>query len=190
MRLLFWISAMGVGYVYVGYPALLVVWARVRPRPLRTSVDPAAGRHAVLPRLSIVIAARNEAARLRARIENLLALDYPSGRREILVVSDGSTDNTMAVLTQYGDVLQPLAAPRGGKAAALNLGVAHASGDILIFADARQMFAPNALRALVAPFADPEVGGVTGELLLDCEPFVDACRPRRSRCPRRSGPLS
>jgi cellulose synthase/poly-beta-1,6-N-acetylglucosamine synthase-like glycosyltransferase len=170
MRLLFWISALGVGYVYIGYPALLVVWAKVRPRPSRTSADPAAGGQEVLPRLSIVIAARNEAARLRARIENLLALDYPSGRREILVVSDGSTDDTLALLSQYEDVLTPLAAPAAGKAAALNLGVAHAAGDILIFADARQMFAPNALRALVAPFADPEVGGVTGELLLDCEP--------------------
>ena len=183
MRLLFWISALGVGYVYVGYPALLVIWARLRPRPIRTSSDPAPAGHEVLPRISIVIAARNEAARLRARIDNLLALDYPSGHREILVVSDGSTDNTLAVLSQYGDVLQSLAVPPGGKAAALNLGVAHATGDVLIFADARQMFAPNALRALVAPFVDPDVGGVTGELFLDCEPSGVA--GRRSRAERR-----
>jgi cellulose synthase/poly-beta-1,6-N-acetylglucosamine synthase-like glycosyltransferase len=183
MRLLFWISALGVGYVYVGYPALLVIWATMRPRPIRPPGEPAAGGDEVLPRLSIVIAARNEAPRLRARIENLLALDYPSGRREILVVSDGSTDNTLALLSQYGGVLTPVAAPAGGKAAALNLGVAHATGEILIFADARQMFAPNALRALVAPFADREVGGVTGELLLDCEPSGVA--GRRSSAERR-----
>ncbi len=170
MRLVFWISALGVGYVYVGYPVLLVVWARVRPRPIRMSRDTPSSEQSAPPRISIVIAARNEATRLRARIENLLALDYPSDRRQIIVVSDGSTDDTLDMLSGYGDVLEPLAAPPAGKASALNLGTAHATGEVLVFADARQMFTPNALRALVAPFVDPEVGGVTGELLLNCEP--------------------
>jgi biofilm PGA synthesis N-glycosyltransferase PgaC len=179
MRLLFWLSALAIGYVYVGYIALLFVWAKIRPRAIRTSSDPAA-----VPRISIVIAARNEAARLPARIENLLALDYPSHRRQIIVVSDGSTDDTVPVLARYAGVLQCLAAPPCGKAAALNLAIARATGDILIFADARQMFAPNALRALVAPFADPAVGGVTGELLLDCE--ASDVAGRRGATPRRS----
>jgi cellulose synthase/poly-beta-1,6-N-acetylglucosamine synthase-like glycosyltransferase len=179
MRLLFWVSVLTIGYVYVGYPGLLLVWATWRPRPIRTVAEPAA----VPPHISIVIATRNEAARLPARIENLLALDYPPDRRQIIVVSDGSTDRTLEVLAQHGDVLQLLAAPPLGKAAALNLGIAHATGDILIFADARQMFAPEALRALVAPFVDPAIGGVTGELLLDCERATVA--GRRSDTPRR-----
>ena len=188
MRLLFWISAAGVGYVYVGYPALLAAWAAWRPRPIRGSADPAT----VAPCISIIIAARNEARRLPARIENLLALDYPSGRRQIIVVSDGSTDDTLEVLSQYGGVVTALAAPPCGKAAALNLGVAHATGEILIFADARQMFAPEALGALVAPLADPAIGGVTGELLLDGEASRVAGRRggvprRRGSCDRRAG---
>jgi len=169
MRLVFWVSTLTIIYVYAGYPLLLTVWARLRPR------GTAAGgggvfetRTAACPTISIVIAVRNEAARLPARIENLLALAYPADRREIIVVSDGSTDETLAVLARVPAV-RVIAAPARGKAAALNLAVAHACGDILVFADARQMFAPDALHALVAPFADPAVGGVTGELLLDCE---------------------
>jgi biofilm PGA synthesis N-glycosyltransferase PgaC len=181
MRLLFWLSAAGIGYVYAGYPALLAAWATWRPRPIRGSPDPTA----VPPRVSIIVAARNEARRLPARIENLLALDYPSECRQIIVVSDGSTDDTLAVLSQYGGVVTALAAPPGGKAAALNLGAAHATGDILIFADARQMFAPQALRALVAPLADPAVGGVTGELLLDGE--APRVAGRRGGATRRRG---
>ena len=172
MEILFWVSALGVGYVYIGYPALLVIWAAARPLGLRTSpalsADP--------PRISIVLAARNEAARLPARIDNLRALDYPAARREVIVVSDGSTDTTVDVLTRHDDLIQTIAAPPLGKAAALNLAISRASGDILVFADARQMFAPDALRALVAPFVDPAVGGVTGELILDCEASAVAGR--------------
>lgn len=165
MQLVFWLSALTVVYVYAGYPALLAVWARLRPHaPLR-----AAEPDADLPTVSIVIAARNEAARLPARIENLLALDYPADRRQIVVVSDGSTDDTLAVLATFGAAVEGVSAPPRGKAASVNTAVARATGDILIFADARQMFAPDALRELVAPFADPAIGGVTGELLLDCE---------------------
>jgi cellulose synthase/poly-beta-1,6-N-acetylglucosamine synthase-like glycosyltransferase len=167
MRLLFWVSALTIVYVYAGYPLLLTIWARLRPRRLAAEPVPAIST-AECPTISIVIAARNEAARLPARIGNLLSLAYPAGRRQIIVVSDGSTDDTLAVLSRFPEV-QAIAGPARGKAAALNLGVARATGDILVFADARQMFAPDALRALVAPFADRSVGGVTGELLLDCE---------------------
>jgi cellulose synthase/poly-beta-1,6-N-acetylglucosamine synthase-like glycosyltransferase len=165
MRLLFWLSALAVGYVYVGYPALLVIWASLRPARTRR-VPPA---RAEAPRVSVVMAVRNEAARLAARIDNLRALEYPVDRLEIIVVDDGSTDDTLDVLFQHRDVLHAVASPALGKASALNLGAARATGDVLVFADARQMFSPDALRALVEPLADPSVGGVTGELILDCE---------------------
>ena len=165
MRSVFWLSALMVAYVYAGYPVLLACWARWRPLPAPRPAAPSDD----LPTVSIVIAARNEAARLAARIENLLALDYPADRRQIIVISDGSSDDTLRVLAAFGSAVETIAAPPRGKASSLNAGVARATGTILVFADARQMFAPDAVRELVAPFTDPAIGGVTGELLLDCE---------------------
>ena len=165
MRSVFWLSALMVAYVYAGYPVLLACWARWRPLPAPRPAAPSDD----LPTVSIVIAARNEAARLAARIENLLALDYPADRRQIIVISDGSSDDTLRVLAAFGPAVETVAAPPRGKASSLNAGVARATGTILVFADARQMFAPDAVRELVAPFTDPAIGGVTGELLLDCE---------------------
>ncbi len=197
MLLLFWLSAFFIVYVYVGYLALLVVWARFFPKPrLAPEISPEGP-----PLISIVIAARNEAARLPDRLRNLLALEYPEDRRQIIVVSDGSTDGTADALAPFLDRVQLVTLPASGKAVALNAGVARATGDILIFADARQTFAADAATALVAPFADPAVGGVSGELVLGCEPGagrrqsgerralcedVDpVCRDKRQRLDRR-----
>lgn len=164
MEYLFWISAIVIGYVYLGYPLLAAGLARVFGRAPRKAPFPD-GRW---PSISIVIAARNEASRLPDRVANLLEADYP-GRREIIVVSDGSTDGTAEALRPLAGFLRLIEIPRGGKAQALNAGVAAARGEILVFADARQRFAPDALRELIANFADPSVGGATGELVLDCE---------------------
>jgi poly-beta-1,6-N-acetyl-D-glucosamine synthase len=158
---LFWGALALTVYVYLGYPTLLAVWARVAPKPVR--------RSPVTPRISIIVAARNEAASLQARIENLLASDYPRDRMQIVVVSDGSTDPTADILGFYDGQVDAVLLPPGGKASALNAGVAAARHEVLVFADVRQTFAPDALRALVAPLADERVGGVSGELLLDCE---------------------
>jgi cellulose synthase/poly-beta-1,6-N-acetylglucosamine synthase-like glycosyltransferase len=163
MEIVFWTSAIVIAYVYAGYPLLLAAWARVRPRPARK------GRFTDgWPAISIIVAARNEGSRLTARLANLIALDY-DGAREIIVVSDGSTDGTAAAVAPYLAQARFIEVPAGGKPSALNAGVAAASGEILIFADARQQFAPGSLRALVANFADETVGGATGELILDCE---------------------
>jgi poly-beta-1,6-N-acetyl-D-glucosamine synthase len=164
MELLFWATVFVIAYVYVGYPALLALWARVAgrtPRKCGYELD-------CWPSISIVIAARNEGARLPARLENLLQIPYP-GEREIVVVSDGSTDGTLAALEPFAGRVKVLAVPPGGKPLALNAGVREAAGDILVFADARQRFDANALMELVSNFSDRQVGGVTGELVLDCE---------------------
>lgn len=169
MEILFWTSILVVGYVYAGYPLLLAAWARVAARPARRR--PADDR-TPWPALSIVIAARNEGARLPARVRNLLDLPYP-GSREIIIVSDGSTDAPARALAPFESDVRLIEIPSTGKPAALNAGVDAATGDILVFADARQTFDRGALEALASNFADPSVGGVTGELVLDCEATPD-----------------
>jgi poly-beta-1,6-N-acetyl-D-glucosamine synthase len=164
METLFWASVVLVAYVYAGYPLLLAVWSRVAGRPPRS----AAADIWRYPSVSVVIAARNEAQRLAPRIHNLLALSYPQPI-EIIVVSDGSTDGSREAVMPFGDRVRFLEVPRGGKPRALNAGVAAARGEVVVFADARQRFAPDALLALACNFADPDVGVVTGELILDCE---------------------
>jgi biofilm PGA synthesis N-glycosyltransferase PgaC len=174
MLWLFWISCAIVAYVYVGYPVLLMVWARLRPRAVAQTPSSA------WPAVSIVIAARNEGQRLATRLDNLLQLEYP-GDRQIVVVSDGSTDDTLAVLARYRASIDIVAIEAGGKAMAVNAGVARAKHGILVFADARQVFAPDALFELTAPFRDARVGAVTGELLLDCESPGRRLADRRTR---------
>ncbi len=170
MRWVFWISAIVAAYVYVGYPLVLAAWAPLaaRRRERAASRRPPPASAPPTPPVSIVVAVHNEAAALPARLDNLLSLDYPADQREIVVVSDGSTDATPSVLASYVQV-RALCLPPLGKAAALNEGVRAATHDLIVFADARQRFAPDALRRLVARFGDPEVGAVSGELVIDAE---------------------
>jgi len=151
-----------------------MVWARLRGRAVADT--PTSGT----PAVSIVIAARNEGARLARRIDNLLQLEH-SGDRQIVIVSDGSTDDTLEVLAKYGAAVDIVTIEASGKAEALNAGVAHARHEIIVFADARQVFAHNALTELTGPFRDPRVGAVTGELLLDCESRRERLYDRRAR---------
>ena len=155
IRLLFWAASATVVYTYVGFPVLVFIRARLRPRPPRAA--------SIEPSVSIVLAARNEAAAIRARLDNLLALDYPVERREIIVASDGSGDETVEIARRgTGRGVTVLDLDRVGKADALNAAVAASTGEIIVFTDANTMFEPGAMRALVAPFADPEVGGTAG----------------------------
>jgi biofilm PGA synthesis N-glycosyltransferase PgaC len=163
LELLFWLSLAVVAGTYLGYPLLLGVWARLARRPVL--------RAPVTPSVTVIVAARDEAARIGGRVANLFASDYPADRLEVVVVSDGSADGTdravQAIAASEPRVrVVTLDRPRG-KAAALNAGVAAARGEVLVFADARQRFAPDAIRRLVENFADPAVGVVSGRLVLD-----------------------
>jgi cellulose synthase/poly-beta-1,6-N-acetylglucosamine synthase-like glycosyltransferase len=142
-------------HVYAGYPLLLVAASRLRPRPVRSAP--------VQPPVTVIVPAYNEEGVIAAKLANSLALDYPPDRLDVLVVSDGATDGTNAIVEQHADArVRLLRLPRGGKAAALNAGAAASKGDILVLTDADAMLERDALRHLVEPFADEQVGGVCG----------------------------
>jgi glycosyltransferase involved in cell wall biosynthesis len=156
IQVLFWASLATIAYTYVGFPLVVLARAALRPRPPRAA--------AAEPSVSVVMAAYNEAAAIGARLDNLVGLDYPADRIETIVASDGSDDATVEIVGRYASHgVRVLPLERVGKAEALNAAVAEARGEILVFTDANTMFESGALRALVAPFADPEVGGAAGD---------------------------
>jgi cellulose synthase/poly-beta-1,6-N-acetylglucosamine synthase-like glycosyltransferase len=157
---IFWLSMACIVYTYIGYP--LVLWLCVKSSELKIF------KACLEPEISIVISAWNEAANISKRLDNLLAQNYPAEKIEIIVVSDGSSDETTSIVASYQDnhrVILSHHNERLGKAVALNHGIALAKGEIIVFADARQQFAPDAIAELVANFADPQIGCVSGELI-------------------------
>jgi cellulose synthase/poly-beta-1,6-N-acetylglucosamine synthase-like glycosyltransferase len=157
--LYFSISAALIFYIIIGYPCLLHVLARLYPKPFRRD-DRSFG-------VSIVIPVHNGARFLRHKLESVLQLDYPADLLEILVVSDGSTDETNSIAREFSHRgIQLLSVPRLGNAAALNAAVPHLRGELLVLTDVRQTLEPDSVKLLIAPFADPAVGVVSGELIL------------------------
>ncbi len=159
MKIVLWISLLGILYTYMGYPFVMWLRARVRPWPWRAAD--------FIPSVSIVMAVHNGAALLPQKMRHLLELDYPN-IREIIVVSDGSTDGTAELLTAMTDlrVKSILLREHRGKAIALNAGMVKASADVILFVDIRPEIAPGAIQRLVSNFSDKRIGCVSGNLLL------------------------
>jgi len=156
---LFALFSVLVFYILVGYPLLLALAARLRARPVR--------RGAYEPSISIIIAVHNGAQWLEAKLHSVLALDYPREKMEVVVVSDGSTDHSEAIARQFeGQGVRLVKVPKGGKPLALNAAIATVSGEILLLTDVRQMLAANSVGCLMRCLADPEVGVVSGELVI------------------------
>jgi len=140
-------------YTYLGYPAMLKLLSLRGRRASQTQLKN-------LPRISIVLPVYNEAAVIAATLEQILAIDYPVDRRQILVVSDASTDGTDAIVSQFADRgVQLLRLPRRqGKTAAENAARQRLTGEIVVNTDASVRIDPAAIKALVAAFTDPSVG--------------------------------
>ena len=159
----FLLCASGVCYVYVGYPLLIALLARWRPQAIRRGVCPARG--------TVVISAHNEGARVASKVRAICQSADARHIEQILVGSDGSTDDTVAQLRALNEPnLEVVAfADRRGKPSVLNDLCRRAAGDVLILTDARQPLADGAISALLENFADPGVGVVSGELVFTAD---------------------
>jgi cellulose synthase/poly-beta-1,6-N-acetylglucosamine synthase-like glycosyltransferase len=156
---LFWICAIVVGYVYVGYPLLLAALVKLRsPRAVARDAS-----HT--PFVTLFVSAYNEENVIREKLENALALDYPRDKLEIVVISDASSDGTDAIVREYAarGVTLLRMSERTGKTLGLNAGVAAAKGEVLVFSDANAIYDSQVIRLFASCFADPAVGAVTGE---------------------------
>ena len=157
--ILFWFLLIGVLYTYAGYGILAWIWVKIRGKR-ESPVNP----DGELPSLAVIVPAYNEAGILAEKIQNSLALDYPAHRWKLVVVTDGSSDQTPDIAASHSGILHMHQPERRGKVAAINRVVALLdSVDILVFCDANTMLNREALRFLVAHYAEPRVGGVSGE---------------------------
>ncbi|MFA6545439.1 MAG: glycosyltransferase, partial [Limisphaerales bacterium] len=162
-QLLFWFSLAALAYTFLGYPALIGLLAKIADRP------PVKSPPANPPAVTVVLVAFNEEERIVPRVANLLAASYPADQLEVLVVTDGSTDGTVAKLRALADPRVRVLAreQRSGKSACLNAAIPAACGEIVVLCDARQRFAPHTIPELVANFSDPALGAVSGSLEID-----------------------
>jgi len=161
MKWVFWGAAGLIAYTYLGYAGWLWLRSRWRPQPVQLAT--------FTPFISIVMIVRNEAPALPAKLRNLMELNYPQDLAEIVLVSDGSTDGTNQILSEYAPdprVRVIIHSHSAGKAAGLNDAIQVSRGEIIVFTDARQRIEPDALVLLLQNFSDPGVGCASGELML------------------------
>jgi len=157
IRYIFWIVLGTIFYVYFGYPLLIMLLARLRTK----AVDKAD----IMPSVSLIIAVHNGEKIIRTKIEDVLALEYPREKLEVIVASDCSTDGTDAIVAEYEKRNVGLARlpERGGKTSAQNLAIRRASGEIIVFTDVYPQIERKSLKRIVRNFNDPRIGCVTSE---------------------------
>jgi len=156
MTLLFWMICFVIFFHYILFPLITILRAAV--------VNLVVEKQSSFPYVTLVIAAYNEEKIIREKIENCFALDYPKDKLEIIIVSDGSTDKTPEIVSEFSEqgIISLFSPPRKGKTSALNRAVAKASGEIVVFSDANSMYKTDAITQLVANFSEPSIGGVCG----------------------------
>lgn len=162
--ILFWVAVFLIVYTYVGFPIFVLLRGLLLGRPYKRE------ELATLPSVSIVISAYNEAKTIAEKLDNILSLDYPREKLEVVIASDGSTDGTNSIVERYKEHgVKLLSLPHDGKSAALNAAVTKSTGEILVFSDANSIYKSDAIQELVRPFTDPKVGGVAGNQIYKTE---------------------
>ena len=159
LEIVFWASLGALAWTHIGYPAAIAALARLRPRPPR--------RAPILPVVTLIVPAHNEEDVIERKLENVLQLDYPSDQLEVVVASDDSVDATHDIVARFEPRgVRLIRCERGGKVAAQDRAVRESAGEIVAFGDANVEWDSDALRELVAPFADPAVGMACGQVRL------------------------
>jgi glycosyltransferase involved in cell wall biosynthesis len=169
LQILFWLCAALIVWTQVGYALALALLARMRSGVSRSSTAPGDGLDAPLPQLSLIVAAHDEESVIAAKVENVLALDYPRELLEVIVACDGCADTT-AERAQAAGANLVLELPRGGKIRAQDAAVERATGEIVAFSDANSFWEADAARVLVGAFSDPHVGYACGQVRFVQEP--------------------
>lgn len=163
LEFLFWACLALLSWTYLGYPA----WMLLRARRAARRPEAAVGR----PKVSVVLAVRNGAARLAARLDDIFMQSYPEELLDVVVALNGCSDESESIArgrAARDERVKVIVSPADeGKAGALNRGVAAATGEVIVFADVRQRFAPDAIERLVAAVQQPGVGAVSGRLVID-----------------------
>jgi len=153
---LFWVSLGGLAWTHVGYPLAAAGLRRVRGREV--------AKDDVTPSVTLIVPAHDEEDVIGRRVENLLELDYPADRLQLVVASDGSTDRTNEIVASFDGRVRLLDCERAGKLPSMNRAVRETESDVVAFGDANATWAPDALRKLVRSFADPDVAYVCGQV--------------------------
>ena len=161
IALLFWLALGVILYTYFGYPLLISIISRIRPKSEAYKQQ--------TPYVTLLIAAYNEEVVIEDKLKNSLSIEYPKEKLQILVVTDGSTDRTPEIVRKYTNLgMELLHQPeRRGKMAAINRAMAHVQGEIIVFSDANNYYRPDTINKLIAPFSNPEIGAVSGAKVID-----------------------
>lgn len=161
VEFLFWALLLAIAWCFAGYPLYIIALARFRPQPIRPATN-------FQPSVTVILAIRNERDTLPRRLTNLLSQEYPAERFDVVVACNGSVDGSEEIARQVArgeSRVRVVTSPADrGKAGALSMAAALTAADVIVFADARQTFALDAVARLVEPFSDPDVGAVTGRL--------------------------
>lgn len=162
INIIFWVSLFLIFYSYVGYGIL--VWILVKIKAAFSQGKPQAAAAAqVYPAVALVVAAYNEEDFMLEKIQNTLALDYPKDKLELIFITDGSNDNTPALVARYPDILLLHQPARQGKVAAMNRAIQHVQSPLVIFCDANTLLNTDCVKEIVKHYENPKVGGVAGE---------------------------
>lgn len=171
MFIAFWVALFVIVYTFVGYGIVLFFLVRIKrffKKPFKFSND------TEFPTVSILIAAFNEEALITQKIENTLALDFPKEKLQVIIITDGSNDQTAAKVSEFAEVLLLHRKERAGKMAAIKRAMPFANGEIMLFTDANTFLNARAIKELVKHYQNRKVGAVAGEKRIYVEDFADA----------------